>query len=206
MLSPVSCLGNAFRCSLRQSPFVTTALLLTLGCAQIAGFEDFKGASSGGKLGGTSTTSTGGGGYNLQGGSTSLGGSTGNGTTIIFAGSTSIGGSSGTGSSAPCGAVAQACCAGETCTGANTICNTTSHMCEACGSVSGRCCQARTQCLNNACCVSDKCIAAGQTCGGVSNMCQQGECQMCGKVNQLCCGTPNGSCEYGLTCNSGNCG
>jgi hypothetical protein len=202
MLSPVTRIGNASQSPLKQRLRVTTVLLLSTGCAQVAGFDDFKGASSGGNL-----TSTGGAGFNLQGGGTSLGGSTAKATTeIIFAGNTSLAGSNGTGGSSQlCGAATQACCAGDTCTASNTVCNT-SHVCEACGALSGRCCQARTQCTNNGCCVSDKCVAAGQSCGGPSNLCQQGACQTCGKATQPCCGTSNGSCDYGLTCSSGDCG
>ena len=163
MLSPVTSVGNVSQGSFKQWLCVTIALLLSVACAQIAGFDDFKGASSGGKFSGTSA-STGGAGFIIEGGGTSLGGSTARGTTdVIFAGSTSLGGSSslggsnGTGgSSAPCGALTQGCCTGDTCTATNTVCNTTSHMCEACGSTNGRCCQAETRCNNNGCCVSDR--------------------------------------------------
>ena len=49
MLSPVTRVRNASQGSLKQWLCVTTALLLSVSCALIAGFEDFKGASSGGK-------------------------------------------------------------------------------------------------------------------------------------------------------------
>jgi hypothetical protein len=227
MLNPRPRLQTCALLPLCRSPLLTVVLLVDLGCANVAGFDDFRGQTGGSNY----DTSTGTGFQLPQGGTSNPGGTMSTGGTtayILSAGGTTTASSTATGGAATggaatggaetggaatggassyCGALNQNCCTGQTCTGSNTVCNPANNTCEACGATSQRCCNAAERCADG-CCVSNRCVAVEQSCGGFNNTCEEpNRCSNCGREGLACCGQTGtmGSCGYGLVCTSGNC-
>jgi hypothetical protein len=79
-----------------------------------------------------------------------------------------------------CGAVGGPCCtSGSTPCAAGGVCNTTTMMCEACGTRGARCC------ANNMCAASLACVAGTCQCGGAGQPCCPGAGRAC---EAGCCG------------------
>lgn len=178
-------------------------LFLGIGCATVAGFEDFTAKGTGGFSNnpGGGTSSNGGAGFipSTAGGagstSIAMGGS------AAFSGTggavAATGGRPGTGGATGCGQVTQTCCNG-TCN-AGLECYT--NACRTCGSD-------RQSCCSNG--ISPPCISAA-VCVTTSSTQLQSQCSItCGAAGQACCtggafigtGCAEGSA---LTCRGGIC-
>lgn len=189
-------------------------LLLGIGCATVAGFEDFTAKGTGGYgslLGGTGNN--GGAGFimgtggriNNDAGSASIvtggaGAFPGTGGSVFRA----TGGLPGTGGATGCGQVLQQCCNGTTC-GAGLECY--GGTCRTCGSDRQSCCNngATTPCTGAACCIT------GAVCVTTSSTQLQSVCSIsCGAASFPCCtgGAFTGTgCAEGsaLVCRNGTC-
>jgi len=200
--------------------------LVFVGCATIAGFEDFSAKGTGG----TGTKGTG-------GSSSALGGESGTGGESGGSGGVS---ETGGGSAIICGAVTQRCCAaspscatgsccyngtciavGYSCGSSNT-CQSSGH-CSNCGQSGQNCCGGTScefgnECSNTTCrgcgsnglsccdspgfpaCTGSVCVSST---GPLQNLCAAN----CGAANQACCTGSATGCEVGtnLTCSNGKC-
>jgi hypothetical protein len=189
-------------------------LFLGIGCATVAGFEDFTAKGTGGygsNLGGA--VSNGGASFIVPAaGSNSGGGTTpsvtgGAGAFPSTGGSVAraTGGLPGTGGASGCGQVQQACCSGATC-GAGLECY--GGTCRTCGSDRQSCCNngATSPCVTGAgCCIT------GAVCVSSSSTQLQSVCSIsCGALGLPCCtgGSFTGTgCAEGtaLVCRAGTC-
>jgi hypothetical protein len=86
-----------------------------------------------------------------------------------------------------CGAAGEACCPGQVCTAAATICTGRggTDVCAACGVPGQPCCTAGA-CGGGGCCVNDICAGAGESCT-IGGTCANGSCGTCGGNGQPCC-------------------
>jgi len=166
---------------------------VVVGCATVAGFEDFSSKGKGGS-GATAGVDGSGGGFVVNGGESSTGGETG------ATGGSAMGGFQATGgaSATLCGAVGQRCCAltpscsnsccyNGTCVASGTFCGNSNNTCQPSGH-----CQNCGQ-TNQACCGSGFCE--------YGNECSGGTCRTCGANGQSCCeniGFP--ACGSGAVC------
>ncbi len=204
-MSNLSLLPNSGR---RRSPellALAQILFLTIGCATVAGFEDFKGNGTGGSSSHPGGTANNAGAGFIPGGNNNAGGaiSFATGGTPAFPGTggsvfRATGGLPGTGGATGCGQVLQVCCNGSCNAGLECYAN----ACRTCGSD-------RQSCCSNG--ISPPCIT-GAVCVTTSSTQLQSQCSTsCGAVNQPCCtggafiGT--GCAENsGLVCRAGICG
>ena len=179
-------------------------LFLGIGCATVAGFEDFTAKGTGGF-----NTSPGGSANNagasfVPGGNNNAGGSvsfvTGGAPALSGTGGAvfrATGGLPGTGGATGCGQVLQACCNGTCNAGLECYAN----ACRTCGSD-------RQSCCSNG--ISPPCIT-GAVCVTTSSTQLQSQCSIsCGAAGQACCtgGAFTGTgCAEGtaLTCKAGIC-
>ncbi len=190
-------------------------LILGVGCATVAGFEDFKGNGSGGSgslLGGTANNGGAsfvvgsGGRSNDEAGTASF--VTGGAATLPGTGGSvarATGGQLGTGGATGCGQVLEACCSGGIC-GSGLECYQNS--CRTCGSDRQSCCNAGSA---SPCVTGAGCCITGAVCVTTSSTQLQSVCSIsCGALGQACCtgGAFTGTgCAEGtaLVCRLGTC-
>jgi hypothetical protein len=96
---------------------------------------------------------------------------------------------------ATCGVLGEVCCAGNTCTEANTSCQGGgAGRCRACGGAGEVCCEG-SACSAGGCCMTagggTQCVSAGTSCGTNLGVCYASACVTdagsCGGVNDPCC-------------------
>jgi len=190
-------LPNSGRCRFPELFALAQILFLGIGCATVAGFEDFKANGTGGfgnspggaaTNGGASFIVSTGGGNNVATGGTPVFPGTGG---TVFR---STGGLPGTGGATGCGQVTQLCCNGTTC-GAGLECYANS--CRTCGSDRQSCCNngAALPCTGAGCCIT------GAVCVSTSSTTFQSQCSItCGAATQQCC---TGGAFIGTGCAEG---
>ncbi len=191
-------LPNSGRCRFPELFALAQILFLGVGCATVAGFEDFKANGTGG-FGNSGAATNGGTGYIV---STGGGNNVATGGVAGFPGTggavAATGGRLSTGGGTGCGQVQQACCSGSTC-GAGLECYQNS--CRSCGFDHQSCCNNGA---TSACVTGAGCCVANAVCVSTSSALQSVCSISCGASGQTCCtGAITGGTYTGTGCAEG---